>query len=497
MASGIFTLRQVLQGIRQGAWTGNIAPKFVEYLVVAGGGGGGGFSANYGGGGGAGGLLAGVLPVTPGATITVTVGGGGTGGGHAGTNGTNSVFSSITSTGGGGGSSSHSGGVDAYALSGGSGGGSTTYGEGVAGGSGVVGQGNAGGTSGSAAGPGGGGGAGTIGLGGSLSNNNGGNGGAGIASAINGTVTPYAGGGGAGVYSTATAGIGGVGGGGTGGVLTVTNPVDGTDNTGGGGGGAGYGQSGANGGKGIVIVRYPGSTAYYTGGTVWAIGGYVVHRFLSTGTLAPTTPTAATAAPTTIGEAFQGGYYAGMIAVNGSGLPTHYLVVSDVTVGESLKKWGPLATTTTITSVINGPTNSAALAALGATYAAATFCEALNTGGYTDWYMPAKNELEVCYYFLKPSADLNDTTASNGSNANAVAPEPISQTYTSGAPPITANAAWQNPGGAQHFRHTAGYWASTEFSAGGAIYTYFQGGSQGSNNKDTDYYVRAVRRVAI
>ena len=42
MATGIFTLRNQLQGLIQKAWTGTQKTNFVEYLVVAGGGGGGG-----------------------------------------------------------------------------------------------------------------------------------------------------------------------------------------------------------------------------------------------------------------------------------------------------------------------------------------------------------------------------------------------------------------------------------------------------------------------
>ena len=49
MAQGLFTLRQVNQAIRQGAWSAFNPPQFVEYLVVAGGATGGG---SYSGGGG-------------------------------------------------------------------------------------------------------------------------------------------------------------------------------------------------------------------------------------------------------------------------------------------------------------------------------------------------------------------------------------------------------------------------------------------------------------
>jgi hypothetical protein len=74
-------------------------------------------------------------------------------------------------------------------------------------------------------------------------------------------------------------GVGGVGGGGG-----QLGPGD--ANTGGGGGGG----TGA-GGSGIVVVRYPGSVQYFTGGTVTYAAGYVVHKFYVTGILAPTAPT--------------------------------------------------------------------------------------------------------------------------------------------------------------------------------------------------------------
>jgi len=37
MATGLFTLRQQNQALRQGAWSGTQKPDWVEYLVVAGG----------------------------------------------------------------------------------------------------------------------------------------------------------------------------------------------------------------------------------------------------------------------------------------------------------------------------------------------------------------------------------------------------------------------------------------------------------------------------
>ena len=254
MATGLFNLKQQLQGLIQKAWTGTQKTNYVEYLVVAGGGG-----ANNGGGG-AGGLLQGIVPVTTGSAITITIGGGGAGAicgtSSNGANGQNSVFGSITAIGGGGGADQTS--SSAGGSNGGSGGGQG-YGRTTASnyyaGQGVAGQGNAGSlgysdlttyTKG-----GGGGGAGTISPYAGV-NNNGGNGGAGIASSINGTVTAYAGGGGG--ATSGVNGLGGVGGGGAGVYSGTSN--SGTANTGG-GAGANNQATGGTGGSGIVIISYP------------------------------------------------------------------------------------------------------------------------------------------------------------------------------------------------------------------------------------------------
>jgi hypothetical protein len=237
----------------------------VDYLVVAGGGGGGG---RRGGGGGAGGFLTSTSTgLTFATNYTVTVGAGGTGGlgdgvGSAtGANGSNSVFSTITSTGGGGARGDGNG----AGNNGGSGGGGSSG----AGGSGntpstAPSQGNDGGSGSNSApnyGGGGGGGASAVGVNGTTTT--GGNGGAGTASSITGSSVTYAGGGGGGTFQGGTEGSGGTGGGGAGGAGGTDNPgYAGTVNTGGGGGGGSIqanssGMDGGNGGSGIVILKYP------------------------------------------------------------------------------------------------------------------------------------------------------------------------------------------------------------------------------------------------
>lgn len=192
-----------------------------------------------------------------------------------------------------------------------------------------------------------------------------------------------------------------------------------------------------------------------------------------------------------IGSSYEGGYYAGAISTSGDGVATHYLVVAPKSSGEnSSKQWKTSNTSTSGTSsVIDGPTNSANMN--NASHPAAEFCEGLTIGGFSDWYMPAKDELEVCYFNLKPTTTANST--SSGTNTNAVPSR--GSNYTSGTPAQTTAAAFQS-GGAEAF--AAGfYWSSTEFSTTNAWWQYFHDGIQGDSNKSFADYVRAVRRVAV
>lgn len=229
-----------------------------EYLVIAGGGGGGN---THSGGGGAGGYRCSVsgessgggasaesaLSLTASTGYTVTVGGGGA----SATNGTDSVFATITSTGGG-----------TRNTSGGSGGGGTP---GASGAAGTANQGYAGGAGTTISSQflgGGGGGASEVGKAGNDGTGRNQKGGDGVSSSITGSAVTRAGGGSGGsdlsYFSAITGGAGGGGDGGSGEIA----PTAGATNTGSGGGGggarAGGGpeETGASGGSGIVIVRY-------------------------------------------------------------------------------------------------------------------------------------------------------------------------------------------------------------------------------------------------
>lgn len=251
------------------------APNVVSYEVVAGGGAGGG---SYGGGGGAGGYRIGREPGdsystnpanAPGGitlsaqTYPITVGAGGSG-----TNGSNSIFATITSAGGGRG---RYGNGAPEVGSGGSGGGGSGGGPGVAGSGNTPPvsppQGSNGGGGPSCSpryGRGGGGGACVCGAAGSPTS--GGHGGNGRPNSITGSAVTRAGGGGGGFYTPGGTGAhngdGGSGGGGNGSNGTNAGGA-GTANTGGGGGGSSTPNPGGhptahggNGGSGVVIIRY-------------------------------------------------------------------------------------------------------------------------------------------------------------------------------------------------------------------------------------------------
>lgn len=194
--------------------------------------------------------------------------------------------------------------------------------------------------------------------------------------------------------------------------------------------------------------------------------------------------------PPAIGSAYEGGFFAGQISTAGNGVADYNLVVGPVSSAQNAsKQWKTANTGGDPTSVINGPANSATMNS--ATYPAAQFCEGLTIGGYSDWYMPAKNELEVCYYNLRPTTNNNDT--SSGTNSNSV-PQRNSN-YTTGTPAQTSAAAFQT-GGAEAFTAND-YWASTQINDSTGAKQYFVSGDQGEGIKTSSQIVRAIRRVAV
>lgn len=236
----------------------------------------------------------------------------------------------------------------------------------------------------------------------------------------------------------------------------------------------------------IVVTGLTASTAY----TVTVVAVNLFGPSFSSAT--SNSVTTAETPPTVIGQSYGGGYYAGQISTAGTGVADYYLIIGPKTSAEigNIKCKTTDTSTPGTTSVIDGPGNSSVMNS--AIYPAAQFCEGLVIGGYSDWYMPAKNELEVCYYNLKPTTSANNT--GYGVNLNAVPYR--NSNYTAAVPAQTSAVIFQAPSGAENLNTT--YWTSTEFSATKQWTEYFSNGYQSTNfTKANNSTVRAVRRVAV
>ena len=197
--------------------------------------------------------------------------------------------------------------------------------------------------------------------------------------------------------------------------------------------------------------------------------------------------------PLAIGDAMGGGFYAGKISTTANGVATHYLIVAPKALGNTANlAWGPYGYSG-ISMTSAGPSNSAALAAKGASYQAAVFCENLTIGGYSDWYLPTKHELEVLYYFLKPTTS---NLTGSGSNPLAVSPEPISTNYTISSPAQTSAGIGFRVGETQAFTSSR-YWSSSEIGWGAVWSQDFSSGTQYDDAKIGQNNVRAIRRLPI
>ena len=151
-------------------------------------------------------------------------------------------------------------------------------------------------------------------------------------------------------------------------------------------------------------------------------------------------------------------------------------------------------------------------------YPAAHWARNLNIGGRTDWYIPARDELELCWRNLKPATNNNyatadrptgasvnyanngsygDTANTHGRNNNS---DPVGAAYTASVPGQTAAIAFRT-GGVEAFEFgSAYYWSSSGYNASSAWAQYWYSSSPGNQyyfGETSSYRVRAVRRSII
>lgn len=194
--------------------------------------------------------------------------------------------------------------------------------------------------------------------------------------------------------------------------------------------------------------------------------------------------------PQSLGEPFAGGFYAGQIRV---GDRIYALVAAPKAEGEHedvALLTGKKLDVPAALSFFDGAANTAALAEAGSK--AAKWAQALAIGGFTDWHIPSRDELELLYRAFKPTTDENYCW--RGDNPSSV---PVGYAYIRDVPAQTAIEAFRESG-AEAFE-TEWYWSSTQY-AGDESFAWIQNfydGLQGDDHKGYDYRVRAVRRVAI
>ena len=115
----------------------------------------------------------------------------------------------------------------------------------------------------------------------------------------------------------------------------------------------------------------------------------------------------------------------------------------------------------------------------------------MSIGGFTDWYLPSRYELDIAYFNLKPSTATNDTNW--GSNIYSVPRRSLNNTLL--FPQQTTLTAFNTS--AEAFI-TAALWSSTENSATQGWRFFFNDGNQtGLQAKTGTNSVRAFRRIAL
>jgi hypothetical protein len=195
--------------------------------------------------------------------------------------------------------------------------------------------------------------------------------------------------------------------------------------------------------------------------------------------------------PPSVAVPLEGGFYAGRILIAGI---LYALIVAPKAEGE--RKAGVWSksfdSVPGALSWNDGAANTAAMADSDSTLA--KWAKGLTIGGYSDWYIPALDELEICYRAFKPTAESNSLWGRSGINVSAVPP---TYPYTAELPAQADNELFL-AGGSEAFADEL-YWSSTQhasdsFNAWGQSFGH---GHQYVWSQGSQVRARAVRRLAI
>lgn len=188
-----------------------------------------------------------------------------------------------------------------------------------------------------------------------------------------------------------------------------------------------------------------------------------------------------------IGQAYGGGFFSGVIVQEGK----RYMLITAGREHELEGEWGEYGTKIEgADSFTDGRANTEAMAAAGSELAQQAL--ALAIGGYSDWAIPARDQQELQYRNLKPTARENYCWNRDGDNPNSL---PIGLLYTKESPTKTTAGAFRE-GGSEAFQ-PAWYWSSSQRSADTAFGLGFDVGYQTYGGQDDELRVRPVRSELI
>lgn len=189
-----------------------------------------------------------------------------------------------------------------------------------------------------------------------------------------------------------------------------------------------------------------------------------------------------------IGVDLNGGYFAGMFTLN---TEVYGLIVAPRDLGETEDiSWGAYRRNINALSYVDGLANTRVMAEMGNKEAQLILRTEIN--GFNDWYIPSRDELELIYRNLKPTADANLSSHRDGENPSSIPP---GYPYTSFAPTRTWANLFQS-GGAQAMA-PGYYWSSTESSMYAAWTQHFRDGQHHTDHKNARHKIRAVRRFKM
>lgn len=192
--------------------------------------------------------------------------------------------------------------------------------------------------------------------------------------------------------------------------------------------------------------------------------------------------------PAVIGTPFEGGFFAGLYK---QGDETRALIVSGKDGDIDDAEWGEYGQDVTgAGSYTDGLANTKAMAESGSELAKQVL--ALNIGGFDDWAIPARDQLELLYRHFKPTTRANCCSFRDGDNPSSI---PAGYPYTEQSPAQTSIDGFRE--GEEHVLQAVWYWASTQCSSCDAWIQGFSYGDVYYSNKGSEARVRAVRSAVV